>query len=99
MECENFIQNRPDAQNFFCMNIDVGRLSLDTAHPWLVNQNARMGKRKTLLCRAGRKKHGRHACGLPDSNGCHVVPDELNRGVYFQAGRYRPGGAVSLMSE
>src|SRR5262245_27810662 len=42
MVCQNFIQNSTNAKNFFRMNVDVRRLTLQSAHPRLVNENARV---------------------------------------------------------
>src|SRR5207249_458542 len=46
---ENFIQNRPDAKNFFRVDLNVGRLSLDAAHPRLMNKDARVREGEPLF--------------------------------------------------
>src|SRR5215813_3957845 len=82
---ENFIQNSPNAKNFFCVDIDVGCLTLQAAHPWLVNEHARMRQREAFFRSARRQKDGSHTRRLSNADRCYIVPDELDGVVDSQA--------------
>jgi len=96
MRCQDPVQIGTKAQNLPCLKVDVCSLALKSAHPWLVNQNSGVRKRKSFLVRACRQKHSRHAGGLSYADGAHVVLDELHRIVNRQARRDRSAGAVDV---
>src|SRR5262249_14512155 len=87
MVCKNFIHNCSNAQTLSGMNIDVGRLALQAAHPGLVDEDPRMRQREALLRCSCCQEYGRHARGLTDANRRYVVSNKLNRVVNSQSCR------------
>src|SRR6266853_151514 len=60
------------------MQVNIRRLPPQPGHPRLVNQDARIGQRKSLLGSAPGQQHGRDGSGLADAGGHHVRLHELH---------------------
>src|SRR5450432_43952 len=75
---QKFIDYRAHAQDFLGVQIDVGGLTAQTGHPRLVNQDSRVGQRKTLFRRTAGKKYGGDGSSLADAGGDYVGLDELH---------------------
>src|SRR5450631_759302 len=82
---QKFIDHRAHAQDFLGVQIDIGGLAAQTRHPRLVNQDARVGQRKTLFRRAAGKKYGGDGSSLADASGDYVGLDELHGVVNCEA--------------
>src|ERR1700733_4795220 len=65
-----------DAQNLAGMNIDISRLTRESAHRGLVDQDTGVRKGKTFTLVTAHQQKRRHACRLADAIGNHVVANE-----------------------
>src|SRR5208337_3625290 len=83
---KELIDGGTHAQNLFSVQVDVGGLSAEAAHPGLMDEDAGVGQGKALLGRATGKEHGGDGSGLADAGGDHVRLDELHGVVDGEAG-------------
>ena len=64
---EQRVNRGPHTEDFLGMQVDVGGLAAQAAHPWLVNQNTGVGQGEALLGRATAKQHGGNRGSLTDA--------------------------------
>src|SRR5207253_7607819 len=76
---QELVDDRTHAQNFFCMNINVSSLSRQAGHPGLMNQNTRVGERKTFFRSSRSQQQSGNRSRLPHTGGDHVRPNILHR--------------------
>src|SRR5690349_1104475 len=96
---EDLVQPFARAKQFARVNIDVGRLPSETLHPWLMDQDPRVGERVPLALGPGRQQDRGHRGRLPDAGGRHVRLDELHGVVNRQASRHDAPGAVDIQED
>jgi hypothetical protein len=77
----DFVQKRPQTQDFLGLNLDIGRLALRAAAR-LVDHDAGVRQRETLAGLAGRQQQRAHRRRLPDADGRHVRLDILHGVVH-----------------
>ena len=83
---EKFVDHGAHAKNFLGMQVDIGGLAAETGEPWLVNKDAGIGQRKTLLgCATGEQDSG-DGGSLSDASGDHVWFHELHGVVNGEPG-------------
>src|SRR5208337_2745062 len=93
---KKLIDGGTHAQNLFGVQVDVGGLSAEAAHPGLMDEDAGVGQGEALFGRATGKEHGGDGCGLADTGGDHVRLDELHGVINGEAGGYGAARGIDV---
>ena len=78
------------------MNVNISGLARQSSHRWLVNQNARVGKRQTFLAFACGQEQRCHARCLTDADRGYVILHILHGVVDRHARRDRSARRVNV---
>src|SRR3954447_20501372 len=92
---KDLVQPATDVDDLLRVDLDVSRLSLEAGGN-LMDQDLRVGKRKTLALCAARQEQCAHGHRDADADCLHVGLDELNRVVDRETRVHRPAGRVDV---
>src|ERR1022692_3526222 len=90
------VEDFAHAEDFAGVDIDIGGLSGQALHGWLVNHDARIGQAEALALGALGEQDGRHGGRLADADGDDIGPDEGHGVENRQAGGDGAAGRINV---